>query len=192
MSIITYTVNGTINAETGWYSYYWTGIDGSGLFGPAGASIVGDHFWVTWIATDCECIGAAGNALIGAIYPQPNPIQDVTLSIGNQPYGHNPVVDFGANFAYGEFFLAPPYHGLNLQQAGTLTGGGAIISTSFGFSGNPEGPNGGFRIGNTSGLFTGMAVGIPAPEIGAGYPGVILALGIIVWLARRRRGRSAP
>jgi hypothetical protein len=72
MSAITYIVNGTIGADS-----VFTGIDGGGYFGPAGASIVGDHFWVTWIGTPCNCIG--GNP---PIFPLPNPVQDVTISIG--------------------------------------------------------------------------------------------------------------
>jgi hypothetical protein len=138
MSTITYIVNGVIGAQTGPYSYYWTGIDGGG-FGPTGASIVGDHFWATWTGTPCNCIGGDPPS-----FPLPNPIQDVTLQIGTQPYGHNPIYDFGpaSNFGYGEWYPGnPPYSGL--QQVGGSTG---LISTSFGFSVDPDGPNGAFRI----------------------------------------------
>jgi hypothetical protein len=185
MSIITYTVNGTIGVPI---PPYWTGIDSGGYFGPAGASIVGDHFWVTWTGTPCNCIGAAGNPLIGQNYPLPNPIQDVTIQIGDLPYGHNLVYDFGpaSNFGYGEWYTNPP-SAFSLQQVGGSTG---LISTSFGFSGNPDAPNGAFRIGNaigdTSGTFTGMAVGIPAPVIGSGWLGLLLMTGLLILSTRRR------
>ena len=177
MSTITYIVNGTIGADS-----VFTGIDGSGYFG--GGSIVGDHFWVTWIGTPCQCIGGDPPS-----FPLPNPIEDVTISIGNQPYGFNPSLDFGpSNFAYGEWHTNPPSH-FSLQQVGI--NGLGVISTSFGFSLNPAAPNGAFQIGATSGTFTGMAVGIPAPVIGTGWLGLLLMIGLLILCARRRlKGES--
>ena len=100
MSLITYTVNGTVGAlGPGPYSNYYTGIDYSGIFGPAGNNIAGDHFWATWtITTDCDCIGVNDpNSPLHLYdgYPYPSPVVDVTLQIGNLPYGQNPTYDFG-------------------------------------------------------------------------------------------------
>ncbi len=188
MSVITYTVNGTVSAVSGFYP----AIDGSGLFGPRGTSILGDHFWVTWIGTPCNCTGVNDphSSLIADGYSYPSPILDVTLSIGNQPYGHNPTYDFGGNETYGEFYFYPPFHGLNIQQAGYFIGGASFISTSFGFSGNPDAWNGAFQIvGGTSGGFTDMAVGVPAPELGSGWTSLLIValLWVCFWHRRAMR-----
>jgi hypothetical protein len=185
MSAITYIVNGTIGADPP----YETGIDGGGFFGPPGASIVGDHFWVTWTGTPCNCIGAAGNPLLEQSFPLPNPIIDVTLQIGTQPYDHNPVFDYGTG-TYGEWYTNPP-SAFSLQQTGFLTPGN-VISTSFGFSVNPAGPNGAFSFGGTSGTFTDMAVGVPAPAMGSGLLGLLLMIGLLILSTRRLLMRHGP
>jgi|ERR1700745_3061282 hypothetical protein len=62
--------------------------------------------------------------------------------------------------SYGEFFL----NGLNIQQIQTIPPRPPqiefLLSTSFGFSGNPNAPNGVFSVlvvgvGESSGTFTG-------------------------------------
>lgn len=182
MTVVTYTVNGIVAAYS---DAYWTGIDGSGLFGPVGASLVGDHFWTTWTVTDCQCIGAASDPLLKQIYPLPNPVLDVTLQIGTQPYGHNPVVDFGggSQYTYGEVFFSSDSEGLsNWLQMGDLVGGGRVIANGG------DGSTSGFNIGNTSGLLTHTAIGIPAPDLGSGLVGSIAtACLLLVILYRRRR-----
>jgi hypothetical protein len=187
MTTITY--NGVIGYENN-YGVPSPGIDGSGLFGPAGASIVGDHFWITWTGTPCNCIGVnnPNNPLhLYYGYAYPSPITDVTIEIGNQPYGHNQSYDFGpSSIGYGEFYL----HGIGyswpqftLEQVGLSNGN---ISTSIGFSGNPQAPNRAFAIGETTGTFTRMAAGVPGPELGTGWPALILAVGLLGWWLWRK------
>jgi hypothetical protein len=192
MSLITYTVNGTVGAlGPGPYSYYYTGIDGSGVFGPAGASILGDHFWATWTVTgNCQCIGVNDpNSPLHLYdnYPYPSPVIDITLQIGNQPYGQNPIYDFGNGglSAYGEVRLTNPPGGVNTWLQLTTVNGvianGGISSTS------------GFKIGATSGLLTHTTLGIPGPNVGTGWLGMVMVLGALAWwLWRRQTSRSHP
>ncbi len=183
MSVITYTVNGIVGAlPPSFYSYYYTGIDYSGVFGPAGASIVGDHFWATWTGIPCECIGVNNpNSPLHLYngYPYPSPIIDVTLQIGNQPYGHNPVYDFGNGglYGYGEF-----------RTGGDLGGPNTWLQLNDGSNVMSNGGNGslsGFRIGGTSGLLTYTAMGIPAPELGTGWTSLLIVA--LMWVCYRHR-----
>ena len=73
---VTYVVNGQISAVD---SSNFTGIDGAGLFGPAGASLVGDHYVATWVANDCECFG-------GPALGTPNPVLSASLSVNGHTF----------------------------------------------------------------------------------------------------------
>jgi hypothetical protein len=151
--VITYVVTGDITADS-----VFKGIDGAGLFGPVGASLVGDRYLVTWVANDCECFGP------------PNPVLSASLSVNGHTFDF-PVATADA----GEFFLNGP----NIQQIQTFTdlaNSGFILSTSFGFAIN--GLNGAFSVVEggpsvgeggmqTSGVFEHAAV-VPAPIAGAG------------------------
>ena len=167
---ITYVLMGEVIAGSG-----RTGIDAGGYFGPAGASIVGDHYTVTWtLASDCECIGQGFGA-----FPLPNPVIDVVLTINGRDY------DFGnyGQFIYGEVYLgvAP---GLNIQQ--TATTGSDRISTNA-----VSGLGGAFEISGggdcscvvTAGKFN-FTGAVPGPVAGAGLPGALAAL--LGWWWRRR------
>jgi hypothetical protein len=96
------------------------------------------------------------------------------LQIGNQPYGHNPVYDFGNGGlnAYGEFRTSGDLGGLNtwlqLNDGNNVMSNGGIGSTS------------GFRIGGTSGLLTLTTLGIPAPELGTGWTSLLILA--LLWL----------
>jgi hypothetical protein len=181
----TYVVSGVIGPLGGRSVSGGTyGIDAGGYFGPHGASIVGDPFTVTWtLASNCECIGEGGGS-----FPLPNPVIDVVLTINGLSY------DFGnyGNFLYGEVHLGNNAFGLNIQQTQS-NNGIDNISTSVGFSGNSLAPNGAFQIGGggdcscttTAGSF--VFAGVPAPIVGAGLPGLVIAAGgLLAWWRRRR------
>src|SRR5215831_14378721 len=159
--VITYVVSGQITANPP----FEPGIDGLGLFGPVGASLVGDHYLATWVANDCECFGGPASGT-------PNPVLSASLSVNGHTF------DFPVATAdSGEFFLNGP----NIQQIETFTdlaNSGFVLSTSFGFAIN--GGNGAFSVAEggkqTSGAFEFAQV-VPGPIAGAGLPGLILACG---------------
>jgi hypothetical protein len=198
---ITYVVSGVISPLGGYSPSSGTyGIDAGGYFGPPGASIVGDAYIVTWtLASDCECIGAAGGSF-GRSFPLPNPVIDVVLTINGRSY------DFGnyGNFVYGEVYLGDGHTSLNIQQTQS-SNGTDMISTSVGFSHNPLATGGLFQIGGvgldggghcsctiTAGGFFNVSVpspiinvSVPSPIMGAGLSGLMLVSGgLLIWLGR--------
>ena len=181
MSLIEYSVSGVIAGGGTGISGEPYGVDGGGYFGPAGGSIVGLPFTVTWTATDCECIGGMPPS-----YLLPNPIADVSLQIGNVTY------DFGAGGWYGEFSINSPPNNfqqsawLDGSQIGTNSNGGPTLG-SFEIEDGPD-----FNTNYSAGIFMDLAP-VPGPELGSGLAGgltggltvVIVAVAMLGW--RRRR-----
>jgi hypothetical protein len=82
MSTVPAVVTGYITANLP----FLDAIDHAGIFGPAGASLVGDAFTVNWTGNvDCSPDYCTG----GSFYGTPNPVDDVVLTINGHSY------DFG-------------------------------------------------------------------------------------------------
>ena len=99
------------------------------------------------------------------------------------------------------------FTGLTFDTAGTLTGIGADINTGQGSGTNANillignadlrGTGTNFRLnppGNNNdvnGIIITQVAPVPGPAVGAGLPGVAMALGGLVLLSRRRRNHSS-
>jgi hypothetical protein len=156
MSTVTAVVTGTISANLP----FLDGIDHAGIFGPAGASLVGDAFTVNWTGNvDCSPDYCAG----GSFYGTPNPVDDVVLTINGHSY------DFG-NGIYGVFGL-PAQNvtgspGATAIDTGPYYNGGEFFIATPSFPGGPQyGASG--RFANETVIFNGMLVP-PSPHPSSG------------------------
>jgi hypothetical protein len=177
--VVTLTYSGTIAPAIIGPSYSTVyGYDFGGYFGPAGASIAGDPFTVTWTGIDCNCAGTASF----------NPVIDAVLTIN----GHS--FDLGAGgpglSAYNDF-----YDNLHQVEIGTLqtqNGGlsylpliqGSMTTEYAGYGNQPYGTPGHdgvfyLHLSDDSSQWTQAFLtidAVPAPVIGAGLPGLLAAL----------------
>jgi hypothetical protein len=144
------------------------GIDKAGIFGPPGASLVGDAFTVNWTGNvDCSPDFCTG----GSFYGTPNPVDDVVLTINGHSYA------FG-NGVYGVFG----------PQAQNVTAQGNAIDTGYYYNGGEFFINNGNGLPTTSGrfadetvIFNGMTVtGVPAPIVGTGLPALVLITVVLI------------
>jgi hypothetical protein len=182
MSTITAVATGTIIAAPPFVD----GIDNAGIFGPAGASLVGDAFTVNWTGNvDCSPDFCTG----GSFYGTPNPVDDVVLTINGHSYA------FG-NGIYGVF--GPQAQNVTLPFP--FPNGGSIDTGPY-YNGGEFFINRGNGLPTTSGrfadetvIFNGVPVsGVPGPTLGTGLPALVL-IGVVLIrkLFWSRRSSSRP
>lgn len=181
MSIITITEVGTIRADL---RFEAPGIDGAGIFGPRGASLVGQHFTAVFTGSDCNCTGGVSGDYIGAtVYGTGiSPVQDATLTINDITY------HFGPGYYGDMFFMGTTLFQVN-TSAGYLNIGSATGEGSFKIV-PPLTPS-------TTGYFIGESISnsfyVPGPIAGTDLPGLLLAALIIFggfYWKRRYAGTS--
>jgi hypothetical protein len=170
--VVTVTVTGVV-APAVVFAGNTYGVDGGGYFGPAGASLVGDPFTVTWTGFNCNCGGTSTF----------NPVLDATLTINGITF------DFGPGLGpYNDF-------GDGLHQV-VVAPGNVQLTTRYAQWGGPSGQDGVFYIqqccvANTQAFLTILFPPVPGPVVGAGLPGLILASGGLLGWWRRRRQKIA-
>ena len=153
------------------------GIDGGGIFGPPGASLVGESFTAIFTGSDCNCSG-------GSFFGTPNPVQDATLTINGQTFDFDSSVygimftDFAQTENSGKF----PFHVLNIQSGplGVSDGLGEFVIQQVG-------------VPSTSGFFNGFfsnSAFVPAP-IAGDVPALFL-LALLPWLIKRKLSSYRP
>jgi hypothetical protein len=163
MSTITISEIGTIGSEPPFFDF--DGIDGIGIFGPPGASLIGKSFMAIFTGSDCNCSGGTlpdgtplGNGGI-------NPVQDATLMINGVTF------DFGSlgSACCGDMFTSlaqtevfqPTFSVFNIQGGGLGMGAGEFEFTVLG-------------VGRTSGTFIGQLFSnsafVPGPVAGDFLP----------------------
>jgi len=181
MATITAVVTGIIVSSP----FTVDGIDHAGIFGSAGASLIGDAFTVNYTGTiTCDAIsfGSQGYCA-GYSTPDPgqglNPVQDAVLTINGHSY------DFG-NGVYGVFgpegqdvTVSP---GTAISTGNTYNLGEFFIALSN--SAPPYSASG--RFGFETVVFNGVPVppNVPAPIVGSGLPAFALVLAAIVLILR--------
>jgi hypothetical protein len=91
MATITVQVLGSVIPQLPNDPWGRDGIDHAGIFGPAGANLVGDAFFVNWTGSDCLCANQGSNN------QAPNPVFDAVLTINQHSFDF-PVGQFGDMF----------------------------------------------------------------------------------------------
>jgi hypothetical protein len=141
-----------LNTSNGTY-----GIDFGGYFGPAGASLAGAEFTVTWTGTPCNCSS-----------PYAFPVSSAILTINNNSYS------FGSDYG-NEWF---PY----LQQVQSNDPDFTSLTTDLyqarGVFYLHVGP-----ASQWEQAFLHI-ISVPGPIAGAGLPALLLAVAILAWWKR--------
>jgi hypothetical protein len=180
MSTITISEVGTVQGNPN--SSIFDSIDGAGIFGPPGASLIGQSFMAIFTGSDCNCTGGVlpdGTPIGTGV----NPVQDATLTINGHTFdfGSGCCGDMFNNFA--QVNLADIASFLNIQTDGLGMGVGEFRIQVLG-------------AGTTTGTFHGVFSNsnpaiVPAPILGD-VPALFL-LALLPWLLgwRRRRQKIA-
>lgn len=199
-NIETVTVLGTV----------YSGVDKGGYFGPAGADLEGDPFSLVFVfdtsngnfggsffGTPSPSLGAifaingkpmfiGGNYIASLSGPAPgNAVVDGQIRSGTQLWVNTQNLQGGqtdfAVFVLANFSGALPSFGVPFTYA--LTNNDYVVSAGVGLGLPANGP-----AGPQSDLITlHRPANVPGPVVGAGFPGVMMAVGGL--LAWRRRAR---
>lgn len=196
-TIYTFTFEGTVAAPTGPLGRYYNGIDGDGLFGPAGASLVGDNFTAAFKVDTANGFYSAGWQFLwvigGAALGTPSPVISNELTINGRTHV------FRGGFWDSATISFDGANGVIKPNSYSYSAAVAAYSGDHFFAEFSPSGDGGGLFGSADGGTTGQLI-VDAGSFSPAFPVLpepatwaMLVLGVgMVGLAARRRREATP